>query len=71
MAEPLDPEFTSQLRHAALCIDDSAQMLLVELRRYREISERNAVSNEARSILAETGVIDSLRRLRRLSRVYR
>ena len=71
MAEPLDPEFTSQLRQAAHCIDDSAQMLLVELKGHRETPGRNEVSDEARRILAESGVVESLRRLRRLSRVYR
>ena len=52
-------------------MNDSAQMLLAELNRHRDISGREAVSGEARSILAESGVVESLRRLRRLSRVYR
>ena len=70
MAEPLHREFTSQLGQAAYCMNDSAQLLLVELNRNREISGRKEVSDEARRILAESGVVESLRRLRRLSRVY-
>ena len=70
MAESLHPEFTSQLRQAADCMNDSAQMLLVELKGHRDISGRKEVSDEARRILAESGVVESLRRLRRLSRVY-
>ena len=70
MAETLHPEFTSQLAQAAHCMNDSAQMLLVELNRHREISGRKEISDEARRILARSGVVESLRRLRRLSRVY-
>jgi hypothetical protein len=71
MAESLHREFTSQLEQAANCMNDSTQMLLVELHRHQEIPGREEVSDEARSILAESGVIESLRRLRRLARVYR
>ena len=71
MAEPLHRDFTSQLEQAAHCMNDSAQMLLAELDRHRDISGRKTVSDEARNILVESGVVESLRRLRRLSRVYR
>ena len=67
----LHRDFVAQLSAAADALADNTQILLVEINRSRDAEHRKAVSDEALKAIEDSGVLESLRRLRRLVRVYR
>ena len=67
----LHRDFATQLNSAANALDGNTQMLLAEIDRNRDTEDRKAVSDEALKAIEDSGVLESLRRLRRLARVYR